>query len=338
MSFQGSQNDGRSARFVSLSIIVHALAVAAVLAIPALQLLPSGNSPDGAVVDIITEDASTGGQAPKAEEVKVAATPEVSAPAPKAKPLKAPQVDQDKIAAIAEAAATFAKETTPQVEKTESRSESEEDVWTATAEEAAQEAVKEMMAEEELPPPSVMDASTKVENISVEKSEAPVETETISEEVEVIEDSTPVAPQKQEESNSVGAVTEAPAETPSTVAEGTGAAGAGGTAESPRSYLELRQSRGNRPPIYPVLARRNGWQGEVVLNYYVTSTGQVEKVSVSRSSGFELLDKEAVRAISQFRYVPGQAGWTSHPVLFNLKGLATPATSGLRSAGKSEQR
>jgi len=83
-----------------------------------------------------------------------------------------------------------------------------------------------------------------------------------------------------------------------------------------------------------VLARRNGWQGQVLLNYFVTEKGTVRDVRLAQSSGFPELDREAVRAVSLYRYVPGQEGWTAHPVIFSLKGNAVSQPSRLRTAGQ----
>lgn len=102
-----------------------------------------------------------------------------------------------------------------------------------------------------------------------------------------------------------------------------------------RSYLDLRQRPGNVPPQYPTTARRQGWEGEVRLIYYVTAAGQVRNLKLMRSSGYEALDQEAVRAISQYRYMPGQAGWTTHPVYFSLKGPTEESNGRLRTSSYS---
>lgn len=91
--------------------------------------------------------------------------------------------------------------------------------------------------------------------------------------------------------------------------------------ESVRSYLGLKQDVGNRPPQYPLEARRQGLQGRVILKYFVTESGFVENIEVAKSSGHKILDDEAVRAISSYKFYPGQAGWTEHPVRFSLNGL-----------------
>lgn len=98
-----------------------------------------------------------------------------------------------------------------------------------------------------------------------------------------------------------------------------------------RDARTLSQLPGNPKPVYPAPARRKGWEGNVVLAYYVTSSGHVKGLKVIRSSGHQMLDAEAARSISRYRYRPGQAGWTYHPVHFKLQGQAQVEFSGLRT-------
>jgi protein TonB len=50
---------------------------------------------------------------------------------------------------------------------------------------------------------------------------------------------------------------------------------------------------------YPYLARRMGWEGEVLLFFRLNPTGEVEEIKVLKSSGFEVLDKFAVNAVKR---------------------------------------
>lgn len=101
-----------------------------------------------------------------------------------------------------------------------------------------------------------------------------------------------------------------------------------------RSYLDLRQVSGNRPPSYPVIARRQQQQGKVHLAYYVKSNGSVSNLRLVQSSGYPMLDQEAIRAVSKYRYQPGQAGWTIHPVNFSLQGPSKKMPSRLRTSSR----
>ncbi|RME16025.1 MAG: energy transducer TonB [Bdellovibrio sp.] len=105
-----------------------------------------------------------------------------------------------------------------------------------------------------------------------------------------------------------------------------------------RDVTDLKQMAGNRPPQYPPLARLKKQEGDVKLVYFVTSDGKVRSVKVVQSSGYSLLDQEAVRAISRYRFFPGQQGYTFQEVKFRLKGKAKPLPSFLRRQKTSMYR
>ena len=85
--------------------------------------------------------------------------------------------------------------------------------------------------------------------------------------------------------------------------QGSGAAGgsgAGGLGDA-RAYC-LRCP----PPRYPVLARQRNWSGAVEVALVLDATGTVQEARVERSSGFDLLDREALTAARQSRFqLPG---------------------------------
>ena len=57
---------------------------------------------------------------------------------------------------------------------------------------------------------------------------------------------------------------------------------------------------------YPDIARANGIQGRVLVQFVVAKDGQIENVEVLRSGGDPSLDKEAVRVIQSMpRWIPG---------------------------------
>ena len=59
-----------------------------------------------------------------------------------------------------------------------------------------------------------------------------------------------------------------------------------------------------RPPSYPILSRRNREQGTVTLAVRLSLDGQVDTVSIARSSGFDRLDKAALAAVKHWRWSP----------------------------------
>lgn len=61
---------------------------------------------------------------------------------------------------------------------------------------------------------------------------------------------------------------------------------------------------GNRRPEYPLVARRRGWEGEVLVWVLVTQLGQVADSGVEKTSGFDALDHSALKAVRGWRFNP----------------------------------
>jgi protein TonB len=49
-----------------------------------------------------------------------------------------------------------------------------------------------------------------------------------------------------------------------------------------------------------------GEQGQVVLRVLIDAQGQPQKVELHKSSGFDRLDRQAIEAVRQWRFVPGK--------------------------------
>lgn len=64
----------------------------------------------------------------------------------------------------------------------------------------------------------------------------------------------------------------------------------------------------NQEPEYPLAARRRGQQGVVLLEVTVSPAGRATTVTVKASSGFELLDRAAVRAVAEYEFEPARLG------------------------------
>jgi periplasmic protein TonB len=54
---------------------------------------------------------------------------------------------------------------------------------------------------------------------------------------------------------------------------------------------------------YPLIARKRGWQGEVLLSFDVGSDGRISHAQITRSSGYRALDQAALRALGQVKRV-----------------------------------
>lgn len=62
----------------------------------------------------------------------------------------------------------------------------------------------------------------------------------------------------------------------------------------------------NPRPVYPEVARRKGWQGEVRLKVQVTSEGVVGGLTIERTSGYPVLDRSARQTVRLWRFVPAR--------------------------------
>jgi protein TonB len=60
---------------------------------------------------------------------------------------------------------------------------------------------------------------------------------------------------------------------------------------------------------YPSLARRRGWQGRVRIGLLVKADGDLSGVHLIESSGYAVLDKAAIKNVSQLRNVPAAGRW-----------------------------
>jgi TonB family protein len=62
----------------------------------------------------------------------------------------------------------------------------------------------------------------------------------------------------------------------------------------------------NPAPMYPLLARRNGWEGTTVLRVEVTPRGTAAEVALVQSSGHSVLDEAATAAVRNWRFRPAR--------------------------------
>jgi periplasmic protein TonB len=81
----------------------------------------------------------------------------------------------------------------------------------------------------------------------------------------------------------------------------------------------------NPRPVYPAEARKKGYQGEVILKAEILSNGRVGQVELKKSSGHEILDRSALAAVKQWKFIPAKEGgdtisvWVNIPVTFQLQ-------------------
>jgi protein TonB len=77
---------------------------------------------------------------------------------------------------------------------------------------------------------------------------------------------------------------------------------------------------------YPLLARRRGWEGTVLLSFVVESDGALRGIEIAHSSGYELLDNSALAAVRRVgrvseagRWLGGRSLEMDVPVIYQLK-------------------
>lgn len=104
-----------------------------------------------------------------------------------------------------------------------------------------------------------------------------------------------------------------------------GADGTGGNGVGDGSSLAHADYAKNPPPAYPTAARRRAEQGIVTIRVLVGADGSVERADLAESSGYDLLDDAALRAVrAKWRFVPARRGgvtvesWVLVPIRFAL--------------------
>ena len=94
---------------------------------------------------------------------------------------------------------------------------------------------------------------------------------------------------------------------------------------APPITYALPNYKENSPPEYPLLARRRNYHGTVLLEVLVTREGTVGSVRLARSSGFEMLDRAAMKGVRKWLFHPGKRGdevvemWVKVPIRFQLR-------------------
>ena len=84
---------------------------------------------------------------------------------------------------------------------------------------------------------------------------------------------------------------------------------------SPELYTEPKYGASylhNPPPIYPMIARRLGISGRVLVRTEVTIDGHCQNAHILKSSGYSVLDNAALAAVKKWRFIPATRG--SEPV------------------------
>ncbi len=83
--------------------------------------------------------------------------------------------------------------------------------------------------------------------------------------------------------------------------------------------------RQNQQPHYPAVAKRRGYEGEILLNVLVNREGKVAEIKIQQSSSHQSLDTAALEAVRNWLFAPATEGgravsmWITIPIEFRLQ-------------------
>ncbi len=64
----------------------------------------------------------------------------------------------------------------------------------------------------------------------------------------------------------------------------------------------------NPHPAYPLIARKKGWEGRVLIQAEIDREGNVSKIRVLESSGFKILDNASLETLKKWKFTPAKIG------------------------------
>ena len=101
--------------------------------------------------------------------------------------------------------------------------------------------------------------------------------------------------------------------------------GDAGPAERANHLMSHLRGALDRHFVYPPLARRHGWEGTVQVGLRMDTHGQLGALRVLRSSGYAVLDDDALQTFRRIAALPDARGWldgrvfeTVLPVIYRL--------------------
>ena len=103
-------------------------------------------------------------------------------------------------------------------------------------------------------------------------------------------------------------------------------AGLAGTAARHRLVHQYLAAQLAHYFTYPALARRQGWEGQVLLALTIEADGQLDNLQVASSSGYAVLDAAALHALQRVGRLAAAADWLAGstldmrlPVIYRLR-------------------
>ena len=64
----------------------------------------------------------------------------------------------------------------------------------------------------------------------------------------------------------------------------------------------------NPHPTYPLIARKKGWEGRVIIQAEIDREGNVSDIKVLKSSGFKVLDNASLETLKIWKFTPAKIG------------------------------
>ncbi len=79
--------------------------------------------------------------------------------------------------------------------------------------------------------------------------------------------------------------------------------------------------------VYPPFAQRQGWEGEVLVALQLSAEGEIRDIRVIRSSGYRVLDEDALLILRRIGSIPNARAWlhgqrysAQIPIIYRLTG------------------
>jgi TonB family protein len=76
--------------------------------------------------------------------------------------------------------------------------------------------------------------------------------------------------------------------------------------------------RENTPPVYPTIAKLRGYEGIVLVYAEILPDGRVGSTSISKSSGYTILDQSAIEAVKLWKFEPAKKAGKPFVIRVNL--------------------
>ena len=83
------------------------------------------------------------------------------------------------------------------------------------------------------------------------------------------------------------------------------------TRKNPETFSKASYKFGtiNNPhPPYPLIARKKGWEGKLLLNVKINADGTVKDIKIEQSSGYKILDDISKKTLKKWSFIPARLG------------------------------